>query len=290
MKLSTAIRRFEEQLRAEGKSSITREVYIRDLELLRRWLGQGTAIDGITPHKLTRFINSPVFSHTKGTPKAAVSMNRSKSAIRTFFQFTVDAGYVKQNPARLIRLARTQPKPPRPMSNVDVKKLFAVLRKDRSPIARRDEVMFTLMLGTGIRLGSLVGLSVSDVDLASGTLRIQAKGGIEQVVYLPPAIRKQLQRYVKGLDDSTALFQTQASRRLQSRQIQLRFSKWLRQAGLTGHTVHSLRHTFGTRLYQQTRDLRLVQHALGHRHVSTTEVYTGINDGRLRRELRHVST
>ena len=291
MRLTTAIRRFDEQLRAEGKSPITREAYLRDVGALAVWLGRNTDLKRITPHRLTRYLNSKTFTHTASDrPKAAITLNRSKSAIRRFFQFTVDAGYLKQNPARLVRLARTAPKPPRPMSDADVKKLFTALRKDRSPLARRDEMMFALMLGTGIRLGSLVGLSVSDVDLAGGTLRIQAKGGVEQLVYFAPALRKQLRRHVKGLDDSTALFQTRADQRLQPRQVQLRFSKWLRTSGIKHrHTVHSLRHTFGTRLYEQTRDLRLVQQALGHAHVTTTEVYTRISDARLRREVRRAA-
>ena len=285
MRLSTAIRHFEEQLRADGKSAITREVYVRDLELLQKWLGKTVTIESVTPLKLRRFINSKAFSRTStGNLKAPVSLNRSKSAIRTFFQFAVDTDYVKRNPARLVRLARTSPKPPRPMSDADVKKLFAALRKGRSPLARRDELMTALMLGTGIRLGSLVGLSVEDVDLAAGTIRIQTKGGAEQLVYLNPELRRQLRRHMKELDDaSVPLFRTQSGRRLQARQVQIRFAMWLGKSSVKNvYTVHSLRHTFATRLYQHTKDIRLVQSALGHSHVTTTEIYAQATTDRVR--------
>ncbi|MCH7686632.1 MAG: site-specific integrase, partial [Planctomycetes bacterium] len=163
MKLTTAMRRFDEQLRADGKSPITREAYLRDVGALANWIGRNTDLKRITPYRITRYLNSKTFTHTAtGQLKAPVSLNRSKSAIRRFFQFTVEADFVKRNPARLVRLARTQPKPPRPMSDADVTKLFSTIESDTSPLAERDYVMFRLMLGTGMRLGALVRLDVLD--------------------------------------------------------------------------------------------------------------------------------
>lgn len=288
MKLSTAIRRFDDQMRADGKAQLTREAYLRDLRLLSNWIGGKTTIEKIAPRTLTQFINSKTFSRTQaGRPKATISLNRSKSSIRVFFQFLVDAGYLKQNPARLVRLARTRPKPPRPMSQAEVKKLLSTIRKHKNPLAQRDHVIFSLMLGTGIRLGSLVRLSVEDVNLTAGTLSIRAKGGVEQSVYLNPALKKQLRRHVKGLDDSsTALFCSRSGRRLQARQVQLRFGKWLKEAGVKKHTVHSLRHTFGTMLYRQTSDIYLVQKLLGHSSPATTQRYAQITDRDLRAAVR----
>ncbi|MHC4238392.1 MAG: tyrosine-type recombinase/integrase [Planctomycetota bacterium] len=86
--------------------------------------------------------------------------------------------------------------------------------------------------------------------------------------------------------NSPALFLGNSGARIQARQVQLRFEKWLRSAGIARrYTVHSLRHTFATRLYEQTGDIRLVQRALGHRSISTTEIYTLVADTRLKRAI-----
>ncbi len=82
------------------------------------------------------------------------------------------------------------------------------------------------------------------------------------------------------------LIRSKSGLRLGGRQIQLNFARWLRQAGITRpFSVHSLRHTFATRLYQKTGDLYLVQRALGHRQITTTEIYARVSDDRLRRAV-----
>ena len=114
VKLTTAIRRFETQLRADGKSPHTREVYLRDLRSLAFWLGKDVKISSLTPHTLARYLSSESFTQTaSGKHKAAISLNRSKSALRSFFRFLTDAGLLKANPARLIRSARLRKTTPR---------------------------------------------------------------------------------------------------------------------------------------------------------------------------------
>jgi site-specific recombinase XerD len=289
MKLSSAIYCFHTQLRADGKSSSTQQAYLCDLNAFADWFGPGIEVKSITPEIITKYLSSEDFTRTRiGRPKNVVSLNRSKSAIRTFFRFTVDAGYLKRNPGRLIRLARIGPSPPRPIPPSDVKKLLSTMKKHDDVLASRDHAMFTLMLGTGIRLGSLVTLNIADVCFETGTLAVRSKGRAAQLVYLNTVLVKELRHHLKVLDaHSPALFRTRAGRRVQARQIQLRFRKWLRAAGIDRpHTVHSLRHTFATRLYERTGDLRLVQRALGHNQIGTTEIYTQVADSRLSQEVR----
>lgn len=289
MVLKTAIWRYEAQMRADGKAPLTQAAYLRDLGPLERSLGPRTPVGAITPHRLAQFLISAAFTQTAaGVPKAVTSLNRSKSAIRTFFQFLVDAGHLKGNPARLVRLGRAPQKPPRPLSPADMKCLLATLRKHRNPLARRDETMFRLMLGTGIRLGSLVNLNVPDVDLAHGTIRVNGKGNVEQLVFVSSRLARALRSHIadrRALD--VALFLSSRGGRIGPRQVEMRFAHWLTVASIEHrYSVHALRHTFATRLYERTGDLRLVQRALGHRRVSTTEIYTRISDSRVRRAVR----
>lgn len=289
MKLSTAIRRFDEQMRADGKSPHTRQVYLGDLDRFRSWLGGDVKILTVTPRHLARFLTSEVCTHTvAGNSKATISINRTKSALRSFFAFAVDSGYVKDNPARLVRSARTSQKPPTVLSTAELERLFKTIRRDPSAIAPRDHLMFSLLLGTGMRLGSLVALRVGDIDLSGGTVRIRAKGGAERVVFLNATLSRHIKRHLKGRDSTDGpVFQSAQGGVIRSRQVQLRFASWLNKARLNKrYTVHSLRHTFATRLYESTSDLRLVQLALGHQHVSTTEIYTRVSNTTLRQSVK----
>ncbi len=292
MKLSTAIRRFDCQLRADGKSPHTRAVYLRDLRLFARWLRRDVSISTITPARLARFLTSRIFTHTaSGKPKATISINRSKSALRSFFRFLVDAGYLNGNPARLVRSAPASQRPPRVLTQKETRALLATIKSHKAPIAKRDHLMFALLLGTGIRLSSLVNLNVGDVDLGTGTIRVNGKGNVERLVFLNDRLRRLLKDYLARRANTTApLLLSLRARRIGARQVELRLAYWLDLAGLTCRcSVHTLRHTFATRLYEKTGDLRLVQRALGHRRVTTTEVYTRVTDRVLRKAVQSKS-
>ncbi len=289
MKVSTAIRRFDCQLRADGKSPHTRAVYLRDLHLFAKWLRRDVNISTVTPAKLACFLTSRIFTHTaSGKPKATISINRSKSALRSFFRFLTDAGCLNSNPARLIRSAPASQRPPRVLTQKETRALLATIKKHKTPIARRDHLMFALLLGTGIRLSSLVNLNVGDVDLASGTIRVNGKGNVERLVFLNRGLQRLLKSYLAPREDTTdPLFLSLRARRIGARQVELRLGYWLELTGITRRcSVHTLRHTFATRLYEKTKNLRLVQRALGHRRVTTTEIYTQIADSDLKCALR----
>jgi integrase/recombinase XerC len=160
------------------------------------------------------------------------------------------------------------------------------------PLADRDQLIFELLLGTGVRLGSLVALNVGDVDLQTGTLHIQLKGGTEGRVFLNPGLRRLVRHFLKenatrgACAADTPVFRGQSGKGLSARQIQLRFARWFEEAKIDRLvSLHSLRHTFATRLYEKTGDLHLVQRALGHRQITTTEIYARVGDGALRRAV-----
>ncbi len=292
MKLTTAIRRFDCQLRADGKSPHTRQVYLRDLRSFQNWLRRDVSISTITPARLARFLTSRIFTYTvSGKPKATISINRSKSALRSFFRFLTDAGYLNANPARLVRSAPTSQRPPRVLTQKETRALLATIKKHKAPIAERDHLMFALLLGTGIRLSSLVNLNDGDVDLGSGTIRVNGKGNVEQLVFLNSGLKRVLKTYLGSRADTSApLFFSLRARRIGARQVELRLAYWLELAGIACRcSVHTLRHTFATRLYEKTNDLRLVQRALGHRRVTTTEVYTRVTDRVLRKAVQSKS-
>jgi integrase/recombinase XerC len=152
-------------------------------------------------------------------------------------------------------------------------------------LAIRDRVVIELFLGTGIRLQELVDLDIDDVDLDAKHLHVRAKGDVPQVKFLKSKIRSLLRSYLKerrrqGDGECRALFLSNRGSRLCERQVARRLEHWLKAARIEKQlTPHALRHTFATHLYSRTGDILVVQRALGHRDLSTTQIYTHLVDG-----------
>jgi len=297
MRLSQATTHFTRQLAANGCSVHTQKAYARDLGAFIRWLGRDASLSAIKPDNLARFLtNDSVLCTPDGQPRKPITINRTKSALRSFFAFCVESGWIKDNPARLIRSAPAAAKEPSTLTEAEIRKLRDVVASSTSPFASRDRLILEVLLGTGIRLGSLVGLNVGDIDSQAGTLHIRAKGGAQERVFLNSLLCAML---AADLRESTPeanggpdvpLIRSKSGKRLGGRQIQLNFARWLKLAGITRpFSVHSCRHTFATRLYQKTGDLYLVQRALGHRQITTTEIYARVSDETLRRAVLLVS-
>jgi integrase/recombinase XerC len=264
VRLSTAIRHFNTQIQADHKSEHTRGAYLRDLAKFKDWLHGDPDIVSVSADALAKFLTSKV-----RTTKPAISANRTKTALRVFFQFLTDAGYIEANPARLM----------------------SVIRADSGQAAERDHMLLAFLLHTGVRLGSVIGLKVSDINFDQHTAQINGKGGARQSIYLTSRIRRLLKSYIRAscLAPDAPLFPSRNGGHLCARQVQLRFKHWLGKGGIDRHlTVHSIRHTFAMNLYRKTGDLRLVQTALGHRHISTTEIYARVEDKTLRRALERL--
>jgi integrase/recombinase XerC len=236
-----------------------------------------------------------------GQPRKPITINRTKSALRSFFAFCLESRWIKDDPARLIRSAPAAAREPSTLTEAEIRRLRAVVAHSTSPFTSRDRLVLELLLGTRIRLGSLVGLNVGDIDLQTGTLQIHAKGGAQERVFLNPGLSAMLAAYLResateanGGANPTAslgtfgvpLIRSKSGLRLGGRQIQLNFARWLKQVGISRpFSVHSCRHTFATRLYQKTGDLYLVQRALGHRQITTTEIYARVSDDALRKAV-----
>ena len=240
MKLSTAVTHFDTQLRADGKSERTRQAYLRDLGKLRCWFKRDVDLATIAADTLARFL-----ADSNGELRSALTVNRTKTALRVFFRFLNDAGHLAENPARLIRSTPTDRRVPNYLSIDEARTLLDAIAKSDCTIAARDHAMFSLLLGTGIRLGSLVALNVDVVNLAERTVTIKAKGGREQTVFPSARLCRLINRYIntQGAGDRVPLFRSRNGGRLGARQVQLRLKHWLQLAGITKPlSVHCLRH------------------------------------------------
>ncbi len=279
MRLSQAIEAFAFHLRANGKSPRTIEGYHRDLDMLQVFIGD-IPVDTLTPDRMARFVASDeVRLKISGERKAEVTINRTKAALKSFGRWLEQTGVVERDPARVLEIRRASRKSPSAFTEPERKRFLRELASRKGSTAQRDRVMAALMLGTGIRLSELVGLDIADVDLETKHLTIHAKGGRTETRFLNSDLRRWLRKYLRIRADmdthSTALFLSNRNTRISTRQVQTRFKLWLTWAGINrpGLTVHSLRHTFGNRLYRKTKDLVLVGRAMGHRTIEATRIY-----------------
>ena len=294
--LTAATEAFCARLSAEGRSPATITAYRRDLALVARVAGE--LAPGIVCREVTAGLLDQVFSagaviESERGQRSAASLHRMKAAVRAFFAWAAEAGVVDDNPARSIRMHRLPRKLP-VFLTAEKKRLLKEIKGRTDFSTLRDRAMIEVLLGTGIRLGELAALDMDDIDLDAKHLRVRAKGNVPQVKFIKTDLRTLLRRYLAerrrhGRPEMEALFLSNRDGRLCQRQIANRLAHWLRKAGIEKDlTPHGLRHTFATHLYGATNDLLVVQRALGHRDVSTTQIYTHLVDGQLEEALERL--
>ena len=295
LELTAATEAFCARLSAEGRSPATIAAYRRDLALVARVadeLAPGIVCRAVTAGLLDQVFSAGAVTESERGPRSAASLHRMKAAVRAFFAWAVEE--VDDNPARSIRMHRLPRKLPVFLTAAEKKRLLKELKGRTDFSALRDRAMIEVLLGTGIRLGELAALDMDDIDLDAKHLRVRAKGNVPQVKFIKTDLRTLLRRYLAerrrhGRPEMEALFLSNRDGRLCQRQIANRLAHWLRKAGIEKElTPHGLRHTFATHLYGATNDLLVVQRALGHRDVSTTQIYTHLVDGQLEEALERL--
>jgi integrase/recombinase XerD len=289
MTLRTAIRRFAVQMEADGKSPLTTRVYVGELERLGRKLGTRVPISRIRPATLATYLVSDACRlGPNGAPRSARTLNRTKTAIRLLFAYLVGAGALKESPARLLQNARLDPPLPVALSDREVKQFLHALGVEsrESDVGRRDQVLFTLLLKSGMRLSAALALNVDHLDLRNALAITNGKHARVQRVFLPRDVVRLLRAHLKRTGTTSGPVFLGRGGRLSSRQVQFRFHHYVTLAGIDRPvTVHSLRHSFATRLRQRTGDLRIVQAALGHRDIQSTQVYCTLDEEEVRRAV-----
>jgi len=293
-----ALEAFGRRLTAEGRSENTISAYLRDLSYLSDTLLRnhpGTAPDEVTSAMIDEALTSPLVAiSARGSVRSPASMHRLKAAVRSFFTWAEQNGIVRENPAGSLTLRRLPRTPPKFLTEAEKRRLLKELRGRPSSLAVRDRVIIELFLGTGIRLQELVDLDIEDVDLDAKHLRVLAKGSVPQVKFLKSTLRSLLRSYLverrrRGNGECRAMFLSNRGTRISPGQVANRVKYWLNKVGIDKEiSPHGLRHTFATHLYAATSDLLVVKRALGHRDISTTEIYTHLVDNALEEAIERL--
>lgn len=211
---------------------------------------------------------------------------RKIAAIRSFFNYLeTKAKIIKENPARELESPKINKRHPVYLTLEQSKRLLDSI-KGRNK--ERDFAIITLFLNCGLRLSELVSIDISKIK--GDTLTVVGKGNKERTVYLNKACIKAINSYLAvrpkdGVVDKDALFLSERKKRIDKRTVEKLVKKYIVSAGLLNdkYTPHKLRHTAATLMYKYGKvDIRALQHILGHESVSTTQIYTHIDDEILR--------
>jgi integrase/recombinase XerD len=289
MTLATAIRRFAVQLEADGKSPLTTRVYVAELHRMGRKLGTSVPVSRIRPETIARYVTSDACRlGPNGRPRSARTLNRTKTVLRLFFTYLVETKALRENPARVMRNARLDPPLPVSLTEREERQFLHALDVEarESDIGRRDQTLFTLLLRSGMRLSAALATDVEDFDLRTGAVVTRGKHAHVQRVFLPRDVVHLLRAHLKRTGITSGPVFLGRGGRLSARQVQFRFHRYIDLAGIDRPvTVHSLRHSFATRLRQRTGDLQIVQAALGHRDIASTQVYCQLAEEEIRRAV-----
>ncbi|MCY4610640.1 MAG: tyrosine recombinase XerC [Gammaproteobacteria bacterium] len=269
---------FQAKLRWERNySTHTVAGYASDIRQFSRWLDeQSIEPDQVRESEVQRYA-----AHLFRQGRSPRSIQRVLSALRGFYDHLVATHRLADNPANGVRAPR-QPRTLPKVLDVDAVMRLLDSRPD-GPLGYRDLAMFELLYSSGMRLSELVGLDCSDLDMAAGEVLVLGKGRVQRKLPVGRMALKALRGWLDvrakmAKPEETALFVGQRGKRLSARNVQLR----LRQFGCASGSdqalhPHLFRHSFASHLLESSGDLRAVQELLGHRRISTTQIYTHLD-------------
>ena len=168
----------------------------------------------------------------------------------------------------------------------------------RYPTAQRDKTMIELMLDSGLRLSETINLKWANVNLTTGKVEvIEGKGAKDRIVYINEEVLEKLKTWrdrqqeelnKRDISNKEYVFTSLTGNRLDSGNIRRKVYKQVKKAGINKKvSPHTFRHTFATDLYKETKNIRLVQKALGHSDLSATMIYTHIVDDELESAMKN---
>lgn len=244
----------------------------------------------ITSNDIANISKRDIFSYleyVRNANNGAKARARKLSALKGFFGYMcTQVNKIAQNPTENVTLGAPKKALPKYLTENESLNLLNNIQSD---FYERDFCIITLFLNCGMRLAELVSINLS--DFRDDTIRITGKGSKERLVYLNNACLQALAHYRKArnalpnLTDKNALFVSKRTgKRLTARRVEQIVARCLQSAGLSGRgfSPHKLRHTAATLMYQGGVDMLALKEILGHESVSTTQIYTHINQQQLR--------
>lgn len=253
-------------------------------------------ISGMTENDLKKISVSDIYNFIFYVSDERQNLDRARyrkvSALRSFFKYlSKTAKIIDNDPTKDLDIPATKAALPKFLT---LDESLRLLKSADTKDSKRDYCILTLFLNCGMRLSELVGINITDIDFYELRMKILGKGNKERMVYLNSACVDALNQYLEVRNNNpkaaneSALFLSNQNKRISKRRVQQIVEKSLTEAGLNGKgiTTHKLRHTAATLMYQYgDADVLTLKELLGHVSVSTTEIYTHLNDNTVRNAI-----
>jgi integrase/recombinase XerC len=277
----------------KNASAYTVKSYREDLTqavaFFRERAGPSVRPDQINTRLLRAFL---AWLHDQGYARTTIS--RRVAAVRSWCRFLCRQGTLQKNPADGLRGPKLDRKLPHFLNKTDVNLLLVSPTSDTG-LGLRDRAILETLYSAGLRVSELVGLELDDVDLPEGVATVRGKGRKERLALIGDAAKQAIGSWLEAraalLDGigrrSSAIFLNKNGTRLSTRSVGRLLLKYLRKTGMDARTTpHTLRHTFATHLLDAGADIRGVQELLGHKNLTTTQIYTHVSTQRLQDSYR----
>jgi len=275
-------------LAIEHRAPLTAETYEAEIGRLLEWLSlhdqNVLALDAQVLQRYLEYRRDVQALDSRSIAKAI-------SALRSFFRFLLDQGLRQDNPASLLESPRKGQRIPKVLSRETVETLLASIPLD-NPRGVRDRALFELIYSCGLRISEAVQLNLQDIYFSESLIRVVGKGSKERLVPFGPEAEFWLKRYINEARPQLArhiksrvLFISRRGKRLSRKGIWKNYSQLATALGISSK-LHTLRHSFATELLAGGADLRSVQELLGHADLTTTQIYTHVDNTVLREQHR----
>ncbi len=266
----------------QGLSDNTLSAYRSDLMSYLKWLdSRNFTLQNADWETVIRFLDS--YGHASPRSRA-----RRLTSLRRFYRYLLREELIHEDPTGRLKTPASGRSLPKSLSEEDVERLLAAPNPEQT-LGLRDKAMIELIYATGLRVSELVNLTLREINLQLGVVRITGKGGKERIVPMGEEAIEWLHRYIKQSRPeilkgatSDALFPGRNGKAMGRHAFWHRVKQLTLAAGIDkAVSPHTLRHAFATHLLNHGADLRVVQMLLGHRDISTTQIYTHIAQARL---------
>ena len=260
--------------------------YSRDLKRFRDWLG-AKKIPALTIQQLSDYVG---WLHDQELAPASIA--RNVVAVKMFFRYLQLEEILKENLVELLGSRKLWQRVPEVMSPQVVEQLLVAPIQD-DPYWKRDRALLALMYATGCRASEVSNMKLSDLRLSEGLCLCRGKGNKQRLAPIAEEAGKTIQDYLtsertelaqRWPDESEWVFLSRGGRQLRREAIWELVKKYnSRVGGSQAISPHTLRHSFATHLLAGGADLRQVQEMLGHASIATTQIYTHVDQSRLKK-------
>lgn len=255
------------------------------------------SIDDITLNDMNNvkpyIIDDFIFFLRNTLDNSPETRNRKLATLRKFFRYLFNNNLIDNNPTESSKMADVKKRQPKYLSLKQSKALLSNTINTDTRNKIRNYTICCLFLNCGLRLSELVGINKEDLKLDDMTIKVKGKGNKERIIYLNDATKESIEEYLKirqelpkTNSEYNALFLSERNKRISRRTVQYIVEQELDKLyknERNGLHTHSLRHTTATLLYNENgTDIMLIKEILGHENISSTEIYTHINNKKLK--------